>query len=261
MSKLRLLYTIFAFLIMIILITVSFIYPGLYVLTIIMMIVTIIPIKKMKQKEEKVKLDLLLEYSNTCNTEKYINEARRINKKLLLNRSNKFIEEVNIGLALVGEGEFQKAEELIVRLSKEQSKVNDYALLFYLRLCTDYFFYTNKKDEIKIVVEKIKSILDSSKENIRMQFSIVYLICEAKKKILNNEDLDSIRRFYETLKMPPTTLNLLSKEYILAIIDMRQKNYESAIKKLNNLSEKNYSLIYVKNSKKLLEELKNKNAE
>lgn len=261
MSKGRFIYIIFTLIIMSALIVFSVIFPKYYFLTLIVMILIIVPIRKMKRKENQEKLNLLLEYSHTCNTEKYINETRRINKKLILSKSDRFIEEVNIGLALIGEGEFQKAEELITRLSKEQSKVSDIAILFYLRMCTDYFFYTNKKEEIKVVVEKIKNILENSKPNIQMQFSIVQLICEAKKNILNNENLDSVKMFYETLKMPPTTLNLLSKEYVLSIIDIKLKDYESAIKRLTNLSEKNYSLIYVKNSKKLLEKLKNKDAE
>ena len=261
MSIGRFIYTIFSFLLVISLMVISFIFPDYYFIVLIAMIISVVPIRKMKQKENKEKLDILFEYSRTCNTNKYIEETRRINQKLILSKSDKFIEEVNIGLALIGEGEFEKVEELIIRLSKMQSKVSDIAILFYLRMCTDYFFYTNKKEEIKVTVQKIKDMLSCSKQTVQMQFSIVSLICEAKMNILNNMNLDSVKRFYETLQMPPTTLNLLSKEYVLSIIDIRLKNYQSAVERLTKLSEKNYSLIYVKNSKKLLEELKNKNAE
>lgn len=261
MSKKRLVYTIFSLLLVTALIGVSLVFPKYYFLILLVMILIIVPARKMKRNENQVKMNILFEYSHTCNTEKYINETRKVNKTLVLSRSDRFIEEVNIGLALIGAGEFEKVEELIVRLSKEQSKVNDIAILFYLRMCTDYFFYANKPDEIKVVYEKIKTILDNSKPNIQMNFSIVSMICEAKKNILNNENLEQMKKFYETLKMPPTTLNLLSKEYVLAIIDMKLKDFDSAINRLNKLAEKKYDLIYVKNAKNLLEKLKQKDVE
>ena len=72
-------------------------------------------------------------------------------------------------------------------------------------MCTDYFFYTNKKDEIKVVVEKMKNMLEAGNAKIKMNFSIVCMLCEAKSNILNNENLSQVKNFYEHLAMPATT--------------------------------------------------------
>ena len=261
MTIYRFIFTILSILLMAVLTAVLFVFPDYYFLILIAMFVIFAFTRKFRQNENKEKMNVLLEYSNNCDAEKYINETRRINKKYILSRSNRFIEEINIGLALIGEGEFSKAEQLIIELSKKQSKVNDLAMILYLRFCAEYFFYNNKPEEMKVVVEKMVHLIKGAKQSIQMQVSLIGVLAETKMNILNNENLESAKNIYDKLLMPPTTLNMLSKEYVLAIIDIRMHDYESAKKRLINLSEKNYNLVYVKNAKKLLEEMNKKDAE
>jgi len=60
---------------------------------------------------------------------------------------------------------------------------------------------------------------------------------------------------YLNMNIAPTPVNILSKNYILSIIDIKQKNYKDAITKLQNLAEMKYNLFFVNNAKKLLNEL------
>ena len=223
------------------------------------MIVIIIPNTILRRKENALKMQILLNYANTGNTNKYIEEMENIHKHSIMSISSKTLDQTSIGLALISAGEFSKAEELMIELSKKQSKINDAAMIFYLRLCCDYFFYTNKVEELKIVVDKLEHVIKNTSQKLQAQLSVVFLLSEAKKNILEEKNLDSVKSMYINMHIAPTPLNLLSKNYILSIIDLKQKNYKDAIEKLKNLSEMKYNLFFVNNAKKLLNELQKVN--
>ena len=256
MSLGRFIYTIFTFIVLFFLLTISVIYPESYMYIIFIMIFIIMPNSIMKRKDNKKKMEILFRYSNTGNTEQYINEMNQYNKNRLFAKENLYFDQISIGLALVSAGEFSKAEELMVELSKKQDKVSDAAMIFYLRFCADYFFYTNKVDELKTVVDKLEYIIRNASPKTQNQLSIVFVLSEAKKDILEEKNLESIKTMYTNMHIAPTPLNQLSRNYILSMIDIKLKDYDSAIKKLKDLSEKKYNLFFVNNAKKLLQEIK-----
>ncbi len=257
----RFIYIIVSLILIAVLLALTFVFPNYYFLTATIMLLILLFLRKQRQKDLQMRMNILMDYHSTCDYQKYIEEIRKINKKSILGQSKRFIEEVNIGLALVAAGELSKAEELIIELSTKQSIVNHVALLFYLRLCNDYFFFLNKPEEMEITINKMNHILDNSNTTIRFQFSIIIVLCDIKKEILLGRNLERSQEVYEKLKMPPTTINLISKEYLLALIDIKFKDFENARKRLINVSKQNYNLLYVEKAKVLLEEMNNKNAE
>jgi len=251
----RFIYSIISLILIFILLVLTVMFSEHYFLFFILMIIIIIPNNILKRKEQRNKIQILLSYSNTGNTDKYIEDIKDLHKKSIMSISDKTMDEISVGLALISAGEFEKAEQLMIELSKKQSKISDITMIFYLRFCADYFFYTNKVEELKLIVDKLEHVIKNANTKIQSQLSIVFLLSEAKKNILEEKNLDAVKSMYLNMNIAPTPVNILSKNYILSIIDIKQKNYKDAITKLQNLAEMKYNLFFVNNAKKLLNEL------
>ena len=94
--------------------------------------------------------------------------------------------------------------------------------------------------------------------NVRNGSGLIYHNLEAKYYILSGDNLERAKKIYtDVVNFAPSRLNVARATYELALIDIKQKNYNEGINKLKKVSELNDTLYIVRNSQKLISKYNN----
>ena len=255
MSIRRLIFTIISYLLIVCLLVVSFLFPDLYWIFLAFVFVSLFPLRFLKNKEQLKRQQILMDFSSSCDVDTYIKRTEEVMKKTVLNSESKFLDQINICLALITACENEKAEQILIELSRKQSKMGVISLMFYYRCCCEYFFHLNKVEEYHEIFEKMKDLTEAIKPKYRMNAIPLLALCECKYYVLTGENISHAKLYFDRLNLPNLPMNIISKRYILALIDLRLKDYEGATKRLKQLAEEKYDLVYVRNARKLLSEM------
>ena len=258
MYKLSLALKILSFIFLICLVTTSLFEfsSALYFVFLMGSFICLLIDRRLSRKLSVLKTGITHRFVMSGDFETFEKEVIELDKKIINSYKNKILDKISIALASISASDFQKAEEYIIQLSREQSKMDDVSMICYLKLCADYFFYQNKKVELREVVNKMDHILANCKVSIQRQFAYVFVTTEAKSNILDGLKLDDARRIYSTMFVDPkAVINVASRNYILSLIDIKEKKYEDAVKRLKEIVSTDKISFFHTRAKELLEQL------
>ena len=258
MRKRRFLYLIFSFVALIFLTALSIAYD-LSFFFILMMLLIVIPNKMIKNKERQITNEIITRYGLECDPYSYIEEMKNYASKCFLTKKQKIIYNIYYSLAYIEAGDFDKAKELLLDIDKESDILDEVTQILYLKAWCDYFFYNNFDEKMKLTLLKMREIIVSSTNSaLKANYSIIYMILEAKYYILAGVNLDKAKELFKNKKsLLPTKLSLLGSNYQLALLDIKEKNFVGAKEKLSIIASKNDKLFIVRNAKKLLNDINN----
>ena len=100
---------------------------------------------------------------------------------------------------------------------------------------------------------------NSNNKALKNNYSIIYMLLEAKYYIVSGVHLDKAKELLKNRKvLIPTKLSLISSNYQMALLDIKEGNYLAAKDKLTVISSKNDKLYVVRKANQLLEEVNEK---
>lgn len=256
MRKRRLIYLLFSLFALMILTALSITYDFTF-LFILLMIIIVIPNNWIKNKERQITNDIITNYGLDCNPYKYIEEMKKYAKKCFLTKKQKKVYELYYALAYIEAGDFEKVKNILLSIDKESDQLDEITQILYLKAWCDYFFYNNLNEKMKLTLLKMREIIvNTSNTAFKTNYSIIYRNLECKYYVLAGENLDKAKHIFKHNKtIVPTKLSVITNNYQLALLDIKEKNLLAAKEKLSLIASNNQNLFVVRNAKKLLEKI------
>lgn len=257
MKKVRFFYWIFSLIAIIFLIAFS-LYNSKYFLlcTIAIAILSFSNIAKKRRESTEVR-EIIMNFINSCDAKAYIEGLQKFMKKCIFTKKQKAYFELNLALAYVDEGSFEKAKEILYKIDDYVNDFNDYSKLIYLKIWSDYFFNNRLDEKMKYTLVKVKEIIDQiPKIGLKYQFIPVYHLMECKYFLLTGTNLDDVRS-YLLQRQSRETMNLskLSIEYLLALVDLRENKFDDSRRRLKTVIDSNKNLFITTEAKRLINKL------
>ena len=263
MKKGRFIYFICSLLIMALLLTLSIYYPEdgrITFITYLLIIVFIFSNYMKKKREIEEVRNIVIEYLNTCDVDKYLDSLTKFYKQcIFFSKKQKMSFDLYFVQGYLDAGLVKESEEKLLEIDKKVNDFNEITKFVYLKTWCDYFFITNKDEKMKYTMVKIRDLMASMKNfNLKMNCNFAYQVIVAKYMLITkNGDLkfvrDSLTNHY---KIEPQAKSKLVLKYLLALLDLKESKYEEAISKLKDVINvaKNKSLYVYKEAKSILEE-------
>lgn len=257
MKKIRLAVWILSLICACLCLSVSICYPTFYMPCMILILILLIINFSLKRNEINEIRNIIIEYFNDCDANKYINNLNKFIKKCVFTKNQKKFFNLYKATANIDKGEFEKAEEILLDIDKNVNSLNSLSKFVYLKNWCDYFFYNGLDEKMKYTLAKMSSIIASTyNKKIKIQLIQMFQNTTAKYEILTNGCIAEVKYFIFARKQFETTLyQNLNTKYLLALIDLRTKDIKEAVLKLNELSEYNKDLYICKESKVLLNKI------
>lgn len=258
MRKRRFLYLIFSLIALIFLTALSITYENSY-LCFLLMIIVMIPNHLIKNKERQITNEIISKYGFECEPYQYIESLMDYSKHCFLTKKQKLVYELYYALAYLDAGDFEEVKDILLEIDKQTYKLDEMTKVLYLKAWCDYFFYNHQDEKMKLTLLKMKDIITYTRFNHFMNnYSIIYMLLEAKYYILTDTNLSRAKELFKNRKsLIPTKLSLIGSNYQMALLDIREKNYTAAKEKLKLVASKNENLYIVRDARKLLDDIDN----
>ena len=225
----------------------------------ILMILVVIPNYFLRSADRKLTSKIIFDYSNNCDPDFYIDEMRKYRRRCILSKKQKLVYRLYDCVALIDAGRFDEVLEILLEIDNAKIPLDDMTNILYLKNWCEYFYYNNYDIKLKASILRLKNLITSSTNmNVRNGSGLIYHNLEAKYYILSGDNLERAKKIYtDVVNFAPSRLNVARATYELALIDIKQKNYNEGINKLKKVSELNDTLYIVRNSQKLISKYNN----
>lgn len=230
--------------------------PNFYFMNSLLMIVFIFATFYKKKKEMQEIRNIIFDYFNYCDVNKYINEIEKFYKScIFFTKPQKMSFKLYLVHGYIDAGDFETAEKLLLEIDKYSNKFSQVTKFIYLKTWCDYFFYTHKDEKMKYTIEKIKTLITSIKNmNIRVSCNLSYQIIVSEYMLISqNGNYKFVKDvLYQRLKFENQNKSRLMIKYLIGILCLKEKMYEQGITMLTEVSKHHDSLYVSKNSLKLI---------
>lgn len=259
MRKRRLICLILSFIALIVLTALSLTYDNPF-LFILLMILVLILNNVIKNKERQITNDIIARYGQECDPFKYIEELNNYANKCFLTKKQKLLYNLYYSLAYLDAGDFDNVKNRLLEIDNQSNELDEVMQILYLKAWCDYFFYNNLDEKMKFTLLKMRDLItNSNNKALKNNYSIIYMLLEAKYYIVSGVHLDKAKELLKNRKvLIPTKLSLISSNYQMALLDIKEGNYLAAKDKLTVISSKNDKLYVVRKANQLLEEVNEK---
>lgn len=257
MKKTRLLYLIFSIIALILLTVFAICYTKYRFITVLLMICVVIPNYSLRNSDRNYTNNLILKYGFECDPYNYIDELKKYASKCFLNKKRNLTFDIYYALAYIDAGDFDDAKNLLLKVDDNYDLLDEPTKVLYFRGWCDYFYYQCFDVKLKTALLQLKDIIEKcSNLNMKNTYSFLYQGLEAKYYVLTGKNLEKAKLIYQNRRsVVPTALNQANINYILALVDIKEKKYSDAIIKLKGIANKNDSLYIVRKSQKLLKDM------
>ena len=113
-------------------------------------------------------------------------------------------------------------------------------ILLYLKVWSEYYYYTLDALKMKEVLDKMKDIIDKTNDKRKkIEFGFLYSYQEAKYFVLSGNNLNDAMNLFEKRKaiLPTSGVAMISNVYHMALCNLRMKNYNIAYSLFKKLAE------------------------
>lgn len=254
MKKIRLFVWIISLILACLCLSASICFPTYYLSCMIAIIILLFLNFSLKRKEINEIRNIIIEYFNDCDVNKYINKLDNFKRRCFFTKNQKkFFNLYNV-TAYIDKGEFEKAKEILLDIDTTVKNINSLSQFIYLKNWCDYFFHKRLDEKMKYTLVKMSNIINANKnKRIKMQLIQMFQNTSAKYEILINGSIPEVKNYIYARKQFETTLyQKLNTNYLLALIDLRTNNVPEAMIKLRELSEYNKDLYICKEAKSIL---------
>ncbi len=262
MKKSRFYFAITSYIIIILSISLSLYYPGKlitlsYFVTIFLLLSSFIK----KRNEVNEIRSYLLKYVTDYEVNEFVENINNFEKKcIFFNKKQRRSFNLYHVQAYIDQGDFNKAEELLLDIDLSVNSFNKTTKFIYLISWCDLFFYQKKPDKMLYTIEKLTTMIDNER-NANLKFNFIKNVQSSywKYQILTNRNLDKIKpeidRINLYLKNQPVLMKKVEFLYMSGLIHLKEKNYSEGIKKFEELKNiyKNENAYIVKETNKILD--------
>ena len=141
MKKIRLFVWIISLILACLCLSASICFPTYYMSCMIAIIILLFLNFSLKRKEINEIRNIIIEYFNDCDVNKYINKLDNFKRRCFFTKNQKkFFNLYNV-TAYIDKGEFEKAKEILLDIDTTVKNINSLSQFIYLKNWCDYFFH------------------------------------------------------------------------------------------------------------------------
>lgn len=192
------------------------------------------------RKERDAFNRIIIDYSFKADTEKYVNDLIKYQKRFFQTRKVKTLYGIYIAGAYVDGGKFDLALEKLLDIDKYQKYLDLSSMAIFLKIWSDFYYYHFDTEKMKRINDLINELNDKN-ENKKNTFSLkqIYLYQEAKYNTLLGNNLNDALSLFEKRKqfLPQVGLPLYSNTYQIAFTYLRMKNYDEAFRLFKSIND------------------------
>ena len=232
MRKGRFWYLLISSILVLSVITFTFIHPTIYDIYIyIACILAYIPNFTFRKSEKDQLFKIVSEYALNCDANQYYVNIRDFYNSLYLTKLGRKIASINLATIKIEMGELEESEKMLLEIKDIIDKTTLLNKYSYYRAWCSIYYEKGEANHYQILLNEMREIVDNEKNpSIKEQLSQNFRHVEAKYFIMNGIYLDKARAYYdEILSMSSPLMLRLSANYYLGVIYAKENNREKAL--------------------------------